>query len=295
MGFLGALMEHGFLQRAVATGLLASVACGVVGSYIVARRITYVAGGIAHCLLAGLGIARYLQVVQGWEWLHPLYGALAVALLTAVVIGWVSLHWTEREDTVISALWAVGMATGVLFIARTPGYSQDLMSYLFGNILMVSPAELWLIALLGLVVISLALVSCNSPTAVCFDPQFARLRAYGSRRSTSCSSLTALTVVVRHRRGARPRDPGAARRRCRPPIPVAVADDAGGSGAHSPVQRGRHRRERRTSPRAPRRYCSPRPVPWRPWPWATSGTATCGSGRRASPARAEPPGGRGHR
>lgn len=197
MGFLGALMEHGFLQRAVATGLLASVACGVVGSYIVARRITYVAGGIAHCLLAGLGIARYLQVVQGWEWLHPLYGALAVALLTAVVIGWVSLHWTEREDTVISALWAVGMATGVLFIARTPGYSQDLMSYLFGNILMVSPAELWLIALLDLVVISLALVWYNQLTAVCFDPQFARLR--GLRVEALyilLLCLTALTVVV---------------------------------------------------------------------------------------------------
>lgn len=197
MGFLAALIEHSFLQRAVATGLLASVSCGVVGSYVVARRITYVAGGIAHCLLAGLGAARYLQVTQGWEWLHPLYGALAVALVTAVLVGWVSLRWTEREDTVISALWAVGMAVGVLFIARTPGYSQDLMSYLFGNILMVSGEEVWLIGVLDVTVIVLAVAWHHQLTAVCYDPEFARLRGIRVEALYMLLlCLTALTVVV---------------------------------------------------------------------------------------------------
>ncbi|MBD3175052.1 MAG: iron chelate uptake ABC transporter family permease subunit [Armatimonadia bacterium] len=197
MEFLAALAEHAFLQRAVATGLLASVACGVVGSYVVARRITYVAGGIAHCLLAGLGVARYLQVTQGWEWLHPLYGAVVVALLTAGIIGWVSLRWTEREDTVISALWAVGMAVGILFISLTPGYSQDLMSYLFGNILMVTAGELWLIGLLDLIVIALALLWYNQLTAVCFDPEFARLRGLKVEALyVLLLCLAALTVVV---------------------------------------------------------------------------------------------------
>ena len=112
--FLDALWSLPVLQRAVLTGLLASVACGVVGSYVVVRRITYLAGGIAHCVLGGLGAAVYLRKVHGWEWMDPLYGAVASALLAAVIMGVVSLRFRQREDTVISALWAIGMAAGVL-------------------------------------------------------------------------------------------------------------------------------------------------------------------------------------
>ncbi len=197
MGFWGALGEHGFLQRALAAGLLSSLACGLVGGYVVTRRITYLAGGIAHCLLAGLGAARYLQVVRGWDWLHPLYGALVVALLAASLVGWVALRWREREDTVISAVWAVGMAAGVLFIAKTPGYNQDLMSYLFGNILMVSPRELWVIAGLDLVVVATCLAFYNQLAAVCFDEEYARLRGLpAGALYMLLLLLTALTVVL---------------------------------------------------------------------------------------------------
>ncbi|HUS80387.1 MAG TPA: metal ABC transporter permease, partial [Armatimonadota bacterium] len=130
--FLTALSQHAFLQYALAAGLLASVACGVVGSYVAARRITYLAAGIAHSVLGGLGAARYLQVTMDWQWLHPLYGAVVAALIAAVVVGVVSLRRRESEDMVISAIWAIGMAVGVLFIWKTPGYSENLMSYLFG-------------------------------------------------------------------------------------------------------------------------------------------------------------------
>ena len=99
--FLDAVQQYAFLQTALLTGLLASVACGVIGSYVVVRRITYVAGGIAHCVLGGMGAARYLAVVHGWEWLHPLYGAVVAALIAAVIIGLVSLRGRQREDTVI--------------------------------------------------------------------------------------------------------------------------------------------------------------------------------------------------
>ncbi|MFP4058284.1 MAG: metal ABC transporter permease [Candidatus Brocadiia bacterium] len=195
--FLEALAEGGFLQRAVLTGILASFACGVVGSYVVSRRITYIAGGIAHCVLGGMGAARYLQVVGGWAWLHPLYGAVAAALLAAVVIGLVSLRAREREDTVIGALWAIGMAVGVLFIWRTPGYNEELMSYLFASIVMVSPADLWLIVALDVLVVGLGLAFYHQLVAVCFDEEFARLR--GLRVELYyllLLCLTALTVVV---------------------------------------------------------------------------------------------------
>jgi zinc transport system permease protein len=195
--FLRALAEHAFLQYALAAGLLASIACGVVGSYVAARRITYIAGGIAHSVLGGLGAARYLQVTQDWPWLHPLYGAVVAALLSALVIGAVSIRWRESEDTAISAIWAIGMAVGVIFIAQTPGYAEDLMSYLFGNILMVTPASLWLIAGLDLLVVGLGLVFYKQIVAISFDEEFARLRGVNVEAFyLLLLCMTALTVVL---------------------------------------------------------------------------------------------------
>jgi len=176
MEFFEAVVRHSFLLNAVLTGALASVACGVVGTYVVTRRITYLAGGIAHSVLGGMGVARYLSVAQGWTWLTPLYGAIAAALGAAIIIGWVSLKAHEREDTVIGAVWAVGMAVGVVFISLTPGYNEDLMSYLFGNILMVGAGDLWLIGLLDIVILGLTLMFYNQFLAVSFDQEFARLR-----------------------------------------------------------------------------------------------------------------------
>jgi len=190
-------MEHAFLQYAVLTGLLASIACGVVGTYVVTRRITAIAGGIAHCVLGGMGAARYLQVVHGVSWAHPLFGAVFAALLAALVIGLVSLRARQREDTVIGAVWALGMAVGIIFITRTPGYNQDLMSYLFGNILMVSARDLWLVAALDVVVVGAALVFYNQLQAVCFDEEFARLRGLNADfYYFLLLGLTALTVVL---------------------------------------------------------------------------------------------------
>jgi len=195
--FLGALGEHAFLRNALLAGLLASVACGVVGSYVSARRITYMAGGIAHSVLGGMGVARYLQVTMGWSWLHPLYGATIAALLAAVVIWQVSLRWRESEDMVIGAIWAIGMAVGVLFIYRTPGYTENLMSYLFGNILMVTPASLWLMAGLDAVVIVLGLSFYRPLLAISFDEEFARLRGVNVELfSLLLLCITALTVVL---------------------------------------------------------------------------------------------------
>jgi len=195
--FLDAAANYAFVQYALLAGVLASVACGIVGTYVVVRRITYLAGGISHCVLGGIGAALYFQRVHGWHWLTPLVGAIIAALAAAMIIGLVSLRAKQREDTVIGALWAVGMAVGVLFIARTPGYSQDLMSYLFGNILMVSPGDLWLMAALDALVVVLGLLFYNQFLAVCFDEEFARVR--GMRVEfyyLLLLGLTALTVVL---------------------------------------------------------------------------------------------------
>ena len=197
MEFFNALLRYDFLQHALLAGVLAGVACGVVGTYVVVRRISFITGAIAHCVLGGLGVARYLQVVHGCQWLDPLHGAVAAALLAALVIGIVSLRVKEREDTIIGALWAVGMAVGILFIARTPGYNEDLMSYLFGNILLVRARDLWLLVGLDALVLLLGVVLYSQLQAVCFDEEFARLRGLNVELYyLLLLVLTALTVVL---------------------------------------------------------------------------------------------------
>lgn len=195
--FLADLHQQTVLQYALLTGILASIACGIIGSYVVTRRITYIAGAIAHSVLGGMGGARYLAVVHGWTWLHPLHGAVAAALLAAVIIGLIGLGSRQREDTVIGAVWAIGMAIGILFIFKTPGYNEDLMSYLFGNILMVSVQDLWMIAGLDLLIVLVGLVFYNQLLAVCFDEEFARIRGiHVEFYYLLLLCLTALTVVL---------------------------------------------------------------------------------------------------
>jgi zinc transport system permease protein len=168
-GFFTALSQHAFLQTAVAAALLASIGCGVMGTYVVVKRIAFIAGGIAHSVLGGMGAAVYFG-------LDPLHGALPSAVAAALLIGWVRLHWRAQEDTLISAMWAIGMAIGVLFIAKAPGYQTDLTSYLFGNILLVPSGSLWFMVALDLLLLIIVAAFHRQFLAVVFDEEFARLR-----------------------------------------------------------------------------------------------------------------------
>ncbi len=166
---MNAILEYGFLQSALLAGLLASVGCGVMGSYVVVKRIGYMAGGISHSVLGGMGAALFFGFA-------PMKGALVAAITAALLIGWIKLRWRAREDTLIGAMWAMGMSIGILFISRTPGYSTDLVSYLFGNILLVSQAQIREMAALDLLVIGMVLAFYRQFLAVSFDEEFARLR-----------------------------------------------------------------------------------------------------------------------
>lgn len=195
--FIQAVRENPFLQYALIGAVLSSVACGVVGSYVVSRRITYIAGGISHCVLGGIGAAVYLQRVMEWSWCTPTVGAIVAALISAAIIGGVTIRAKEREDTVVGALWAVGMAIGVLFISRTPGYAQDLTSYLFGNILMVTPSDVWMIGIVDVVVVAVCVWFHHRLQAVCFDEEFAEIRGVAVRRYyLLLLVMTAMTVVL---------------------------------------------------------------------------------------------------
>ena len=188
--------DLGFLRYAMLLGLLAAPALGVVGTMVVTRRISSLAGASAHAALGGVGLALYLQRVWMWTFCTPELGAVFGALIAAWVVGIVSLSASEREDTVIGVVWALGMAFGLLFLDRTPGY-VDWQGYLFGNILLVSKTELYMTLALDAAVLLPLVFFYDRLLAVSFDSTFAQLRGV---RATAIYlvllSLTALTIVV---------------------------------------------------------------------------------------------------
>ena len=195
--FLADLSAFSFLQYALLTGVLVSVACGIIGSYVTVRRVSYIAGALAHCTLGGMGAARYLHKEHGILFLTPLTGALIAALAAALLISWLQQQRGERQDSLLSMIWATGMATGILFISQTSGYNEDLMSYLFGDILMVSPKDILLIAVLDIIIATTAFLFHNRLTALSFDETFASISGIRTGLyNTIFLCLIALTVVL---------------------------------------------------------------------------------------------------
>ncbi|MDR2194032.1 MAG: metal ABC transporter permease [Treponema sp.] len=167
--------EFPFIRNALFAGLLSSVLFGVIGSLVTVRRIASLAGAVSHAVLGGIGMALFLSATNIVPGFPPLLGALIFAVLSSCIIGFVALKAKQREDTVINAIWAIGMSIGVLFMAKTPGYT-DPSTYLFGNILLISSSDLLLLALLDVVVIALAWRFYPHIEASSFDEEFARVR-----------------------------------------------------------------------------------------------------------------------
>lgn len=124
--FLEALAMNPLLLSAVFAGFAASIVSGIIGTYVVVKRIVFIAGSISHSVLGGIGFCVWLQRAHGIQWVTPLQGAIVTAVLSALIIGWIHLHYREREDSVIAAVWSIGMAVGVLFISQTPGFNVEL-------------------------------------------------------------------------------------------------------------------------------------------------------------------------
>lgn len=186
-----------FLVSAVLALLLAAVAAGAVGSLVVVRRASYVAGAVSHCVLAGLGLSLLLSRRWDLHFLPPMAGALLVAVAVALVLARLSGRRGARADAALSAIWTGGIALGVLFVSLTPGYQTDLMSYLFGSVLYVSPAELVTMAVLDLVILAAVVLCYNRFLAVAFDAELAALRGVNVRAyEYAFYLLTALTVVL---------------------------------------------------------------------------------------------------
>lgn len=174
--FLTALQSSSLLQYALLAALLASIASGIVGSYVVVKRIAFISGSIAHSVLGGMGLFLWLQRTKGLTWADPLWGALLAAVLSALIIGWIHLNYRQREDAVIATIWSVGMAIGVLFIAQTPGFNVELSSFLLGNILWVGTNDVIALLLLDGVIVLTTLLLHKKFLAICFDEEQAALQ-----------------------------------------------------------------------------------------------------------------------
>lgn len=199
MQFFRDMPANPFLLNGLWAGLLASLACGLIGPYVVTRRIVFLSGAIAHMAVGGIGAALFLHTLfpEWFGWLRPLYGAIIISLGAAVLIGVVHERVAERTDTLIGALWAVGMAVGVLLIKFTPGYQTELMSYLFGNIAFVSRGQIWLMLGLDIVILLTVLLCHKRLLAICLDEQQAELQGIPVLQThILLLCLVALTVIA---------------------------------------------------------------------------------------------------
>jgi zinc transport system permease protein len=176
LSFLQALETNPLLLSAVIAGLAASIVSGIIGSYVVVKRIGFLSGSISHSVLSGIGICLWLERVKEIHWISPLLGALIAAIASALIIGWIHLCYRQREDSVIAALWAIGMAVGVLFISQTPGFNVELTNFLVGNLLWVTHTDLYVLFALDLFILITVLCLHKKFLAICFDEEQARLQ-----------------------------------------------------------------------------------------------------------------------
>lgn len=180
------ILAYDFIQRALWACLLSGITCGIAGSYIVARRMVFLSGGITHASFGGLGIALY----AGFS---PTLGALIFAIMSSLGIEFASRNGRMREDSAIGIMWSLGMAIGALFMALRPGYASDLTSYLFGNILLVDSAELVMLALLTLFMICGAIAMLRRIMYITFDEDYARSQGMSV---TAVAYLMAIVVAL---------------------------------------------------------------------------------------------------
>ena len=191
MGFFSDLVHYQYLLNAFTACLLSGITCGVIGTYVVCRRMVFLAGGITHASFGGLGIAFWLGA-------NPIGGALLFAILSALGIEWAGSRGRIREDSAIGIIWSVGMAVGALFMSLRPGYtSGDLSAYLFGSIVTVTHGDVTALALLTLVILAGALLWLRPIMYVAFDRDFARSRGIPTRVvSYLMAALVAATIVL---------------------------------------------------------------------------------------------------
>lgn len=189
MDIFANIFAYDFLTNAFIASILSGITCGIIGSYIVTRRIVFLSSGITHASFGGLGIALYMGV-------NPILGALSFAVLSSLGIEFASRRGRMREDSVVGIIWSFGMAIGALFMSLRPGYATDLTSYLFGNILLVTDTDvIWLAVVAALMVIA-ALVWLRRLMYITFDEEYAASQGINTSLVAYIMAIVVATVIV---------------------------------------------------------------------------------------------------
>ena len=184
------ILQYTFFQNALVGILLISIVAAIIGSYIVTRRMVFIAGGLTHASFGGLGIGYFAGI-------SPTLSALAFAIVTALGIEFSSHTRRIREDSAIALFWAVGMAVGIIFIFLTPGYTPGLSEFLFGNILTITTSDIILFAIYALVLLVYTIWQYRPILYTAFDTDFARIKGINTRRiNTTMMLLIAIGVVL---------------------------------------------------------------------------------------------------
>jgi zinc transport system permease protein len=184
------LFSYDFFRTALFAGIFISIACGIMGTLIVSNKLTFMAGGIAHSAYAGIGLAFFFGF-------NPTFSAMLVSVFFAIILGLVSMKNKHRTDAVIGVLWAVGMSIGIIFIDYTPGYTADLMSWLFGSIVAVSDLDLILSIILVFVIALIIFSMYKEFVALTYDEEFAKISGVPVKLLYFLLLiLTALSVVI---------------------------------------------------------------------------------------------------
>lgn len=191
MEFIADIFQYSYLSNALIAAILCGTLCGIVGSYIVARRMVFLCGGITHASFGGLGIALYAGF-------NPISGAFIFAILSALGIEWAADKGKIREDSAIGITWSAGMAIGALFMSLTPGYtSGDLASYLFGNIIMVTSTDVYLLLALTIICIAGHCLWWRPIMYAAFDRDFATSQGIKTRfMGYAIAVVVAITIVL---------------------------------------------------------------------------------------------------
>ncbi|MDD3040259.1 metal ABC transporter permease [Bacteroides sp.] len=161
------LLQYTFFQHALLGSLLASIACGIIGTYIVTRRLVFISGGITHASFGGIGLGLFTGI-------SPILSAAIFSVLSAFGVEWLSKRNDMREDSAIAVFWTLGMALGIMFSFMAPGFAPDLSAYLFGNILTINQVDLWMLGILALIMIVFFYLYIRPIVYIAFDREFAR-------------------------------------------------------------------------------------------------------------------------
>lgn len=186
----GTIFQYDFIIKGLLGALFASITAGLAGTYIVSKRMVFLSGGITHASFGGIGIGYFIGI-------NPVVGAAFFGILSALGVEYLSVKHRIREDSAIGILWAFGMAIGIIFIYLTPGYTPNLMSYLFGSILTVTNADILALALMSVVLILYFGIFYRTILYISFDEIFARTySSYVDIFKYVTTSLIALTIVL---------------------------------------------------------------------------------------------------